>query len=29
MCSTREGEKDSVAAFYALGRIFKNKKNEV
>lgn len=25
-CSNREGEKDSNAAFYALGRIFKNKK---
>lgn len=26
LCSNREGEKDSIAAFYALGRIFKNKK---
>ena len=29
MCSNREGEKDSVAAFYALGRIFIIKKRGV
>lgn len=29
MCSNREGEKDSNAAFYALGRIFKIKKRGV